>query len=134
MTATCPVCREYEGGPRQVQAHISGCTDEAHRGSTGSNYREQVWAEHRLGDSEGSEGESREEQEADESGEIETETDGSGSETGDEGPPLIPIQLLVIGAVVVTVIVVFSVVTVEPSNQRDDQLDEDRRRADGRLG
>jgi len=41
-TATCPLCRDYEGEPESVEAHISAKTDPTHRGETGSNHREEI--------------------------------------------------------------------------------------------
>lgn len=36
--AKCPFC-EYESSSSSVEAHVSGCTDENHKGKLGSNYR-----------------------------------------------------------------------------------------------
>jgi len=41
--ATCPLC-DYVGPSRSVEAHVSGSTDEAHRGEVGRNYRERIRA------------------------------------------------------------------------------------------
>jgi hypothetical protein len=42
--ATCPVCEDFTGPARSVEAHISGLTDEAHRGKVGRNHRERIKA------------------------------------------------------------------------------------------
>lgn len=39
--AHCPFC-DYEGAPRSVEAHISGKTDDAHRGKVGSQWRANI--------------------------------------------------------------------------------------------
>ena len=41
--ATCPLC-DYVGPWRSVEAHVSGSTDEAHRGEVGRNYRGRIKA------------------------------------------------------------------------------------------
>lgn len=38
----CPLCEEYEGTPRQVEAHISSKADDAHQGESGVEYREEL--------------------------------------------------------------------------------------------
>jgi hypothetical protein len=38
----CPVCGEYEGVPRSVEAHISGLCDDAHEGEVGRHYRDEL--------------------------------------------------------------------------------------------
>jgi hypothetical protein len=45
MTATCPFC-EYEGASSEVEAHISGSSDQAHQGKVGSRYRGLVESSH----------------------------------------------------------------------------------------
>lgn len=45
MTATCPFC-EYEGAGREVEAHISGKSDQAHQGKVGSRYRGLIESSH----------------------------------------------------------------------------------------
>jgi hypothetical protein len=39
---TCPLCKEYSGEPASVEAHISRKTDEAHKGETGNQHREEL--------------------------------------------------------------------------------------------
>lgn len=55
MTATCPVCNEYDGAPQQVQAHISGSSDELHQDRLGRDYENEIWADHRGNESADSE-------------------------------------------------------------------------------
>lgn len=40
--ATCPLCEDYTGTPSQVEAHITGKSDEAHAGELGSNHRDEI--------------------------------------------------------------------------------------------
>jgi hypothetical protein len=40
----CPLCGEYEGEPASVEAHISSRVDDAHRGSVGEHYRDEIAA------------------------------------------------------------------------------------------
>ena len=35
----CPVCRDYHGKPESVEGHITGKSDEDHRGQIGKDYR-----------------------------------------------------------------------------------------------
>ena len=35
----CPVCHDYHGKPESVEAHITGKSDDDHRGQTGKDYR-----------------------------------------------------------------------------------------------
>lgn len=42
MEAICPICKDYEGSPREVEAHISGMQDEAHKGRTGREFEKQI--------------------------------------------------------------------------------------------
>jgi len=35
----CPVCYDYHGKPESVEAHITGKSDEDHRGQIGKDYR-----------------------------------------------------------------------------------------------
>lgn len=35
----CPICDEYHGKPESVEGHITGKSDEAHRGKIGKDYR-----------------------------------------------------------------------------------------------
>lgn len=35
----CPVCHDYHGKPESVEAHITGKSDEDHRGQIGKDYR-----------------------------------------------------------------------------------------------
>lgn len=39
--ARCPLC-DFTGPSGSVEAHISGCTDDDHRGEVGWNYRERI--------------------------------------------------------------------------------------------
>lgn len=52
MTADCPFC-EYEGATRQVEAHISGRSDENHRGRVGADWRATIANSHGNDESEG---------------------------------------------------------------------------------
>jgi hypothetical protein len=36
---TCPVCQDYTGEQGSVEAHITGKSDEAHKGRVGKDYR-----------------------------------------------------------------------------------------------
>lgn len=38
----CPLCGKYRGEPSSVEAHISRKTDEAHKGETGNQHREEL--------------------------------------------------------------------------------------------
>lgn len=40
--ATCPICRNYDGSPASVEAHISGNRDENHQGEWGSAWRDEI--------------------------------------------------------------------------------------------
>lgn len=40
----CPLCEEYEGERASVEAHISSRVDDAHRGSVGEHYRDELVA------------------------------------------------------------------------------------------
>jgi hypothetical protein len=42
--AVCPVCDNYEGSPRQVEAHISGLCDEPHVGKVGREFTDEIEA------------------------------------------------------------------------------------------
>lgn len=42
MSAVCPICREYNGPPASVEAHISGNRDEDHQGEWGSAWRDEI--------------------------------------------------------------------------------------------
>lgn len=35
----CPICGEYHGFPKSVEAHITGKSDDDHRGQVGKDYR-----------------------------------------------------------------------------------------------
>lgn len=41
-TSTCPLCGEYTGKPASVEAHITGKSDETHKGRTGNEFREEI--------------------------------------------------------------------------------------------
>lgn len=159
MTATCPVCEDYEGGPRQVQAHISGKKDDAHDGRLGRDYNNEIWAEHRESQSEDSDGDDTEPEESEKGSEEETEMPSDSelqaqrekiresqqvdvgeetdtteeSETGveDEQPAGIPVELVLIVVLVVGVAFIASQYLTSQGQSRP--AEEQENRASGGL-
>jgi hypothetical protein len=121
MVATCPIDQcDYTGPSRSVEAHISGSSDENHKGELGRNWRQTIEASHREEetDREGpTEG-------ASESTEAETETERS--EGGLGVPPGVAIVLasVALGVVVVATSAGGGSATVEPGEEEVEETDE----------
>ena len=73
--ATCPLC-DYTGSWRSVEGHISGMTDDDHRGKVGQNYRERI--KETVGESPTLEG--------DERATMALPAEGSGGGSSESGP------------------------------------------------
>ncbi len=95
---TCPICGDYSGAPRSVAAHISGMSDDLHKGEVGRSYEDELFGDRpeeagglevgQVGDSEGRGYEGSVERELDRvAGDVvEPEGSESGGDTGSEEP------------------------------------------------
>lgn len=102
--AKCPFC-EYTGASSSVEAHISGKSDETHKGKVGSNYRGLI-------DATVGEGTDAPAIEVARSSEI--DSDPPGGESGSPGWSLVMMTVLFVAVLLV-------VGTVEPTQRREER-------------